>query len=123
MFSFFGKIVKCLQPPQTLHPATSEINDDVPRHFCFSQEQKSQLVELITCPICFHIMEHATSLKCGHSFCNKCFQEWIQTSDTCPTCRARNPKINNSHSILLQMLVDSYVPTPPPPTKEDRNLE
>ena len=118
MFSFFGKMVKCLQPPPP-HP-THEINDDnIPRYFYLGVKQKSQLEEIITCPICFHIMKHATALKCGHGFCNKCFEDWNKTSDTCPTCRGGNPKINNPHSILLQLLVESYVHIPPPPPPQD----
>jgi hypothetical protein len=67
-------------------------------------------------------MKHATALKCGHGFCNKCLEDWNETSDTCPTCRRRKPKINNPHSILLQLLVESYVPIPPPPPPEEDHI-
>ena len=26
--------------------------------------------------------------QCGHEFCSHCMRQWLQTSHTCPTCRA-----------------------------------
>ena len=43
----------------------------------------------LKCPICLIIFIDPVILKCGHSFCNFCIQQWRNTSSDCPECRGR----------------------------------
>ena len=44
--------------------------------------------EVAACPVCFRVLEIPTS-GCpeGHLCCRACYTTWLETNDTCPTCR------------------------------------
>eukprot|EP00054_Salpingoeca_dolichothecata_P009766 m.54978 g.54978 ORF g.54978 m.54978 type:complete len:374 (-) comp18573_c0_seq2:10-1131(-) len=47
------------------------------------------LTDQIQCAICLDDMKQATiSSKCGHRFCKKCIEEWVDREHNCSTCRA-----------------------------------
>jgi len=42
------------------------------------------------CPICCMVLEDPRqTLKCYHTFCSKCIQEWMKRESNCPFCRQR----------------------------------
>ncbi|EPB74648.1 zinc finger, C3HC4 type [Ancylostoma ceylanicum] len=41
----------------------------------------------VKCPICLDIMVQACALRCGHSFCELCLDEAVNSDDRCPECR------------------------------------
>ncbi|VDM77029.1 unnamed protein product [Strongylus vulgaris] len=41
----------------------------------------------IKCPICLDVMVQASTLRCGHSFCELCLDEAVNYDDRCPECR------------------------------------
>ena len=50
----------------------------------------SSLNTLESCVICLEDFKNGnsvTKLKCGHSFCTECIEEWFLKSTTCPHCR------------------------------------
>ena len=57
-------------------------------HRHFKKIQAISEVEL-KCPICLIIFINKVLLKCGHSFCDFCIQQWRRTSMDCPECRNR----------------------------------
>ena len=48
---------------------------------------ESDTMTIDDCPICFEIA--STTTACGHLFCSKCLDRWVQTNPTsgCPLCR------------------------------------
>lgn len=43
----------------------------------------------LLCGICANVLEDAVITPCGHSYCLRCLETWLDSSetDTCPTCR------------------------------------
>lgn len=41
------------------------------------------------CPICYEVLDKATTTTCKHTFCLECLRHWLQTANTCPCCRAK----------------------------------
>lgn len=39
------------------------------------------------CKICLLVLEDPIKMECGHYFCQTCIQHWVQSQQTCPTCR------------------------------------
>ena len=40
------------------------------------------------CTICLEEFDNETyTLKCKHTYCKKCIQEWLEEHTTCPLCR------------------------------------
>ncbi|XP_051014052.1 E3 ubiquitin-protein ligase RNF135 [Acomys russatus] len=73
--------------------------------------------EDLSCIICQELLDCATTLPCGHSFCLRCLQDtWVSQQAgvdgcpwACPLCRegpAAKPKLHKN--TLLQDLVDKY---------------
>lgn len=42
----------------------------------------------VTCPICFNLIDSAYMTECGHSFCQKCIQNFIKSKNQCPKCNS-----------------------------------
>ena len=58
----------------------------------FPTATEEQLVECDhQCIICRDDMPEGRVLPCGHIFHFTCLRQWLQTSGTCPTCRAEIP--------------------------------
>ena len=58
----------------------------------FPSATKEQLIECDhQCIICRDDMPEGRVLPCGHIFHFTCLRQWLQTSGTCPTCRAEIP--------------------------------
>jgi Ubiquitin-conjugating enzyme/Zinc finger, C3HC4 type (RING finger) len=69
----------------------------------FSPEADSNLL----CVVCLNVLEDASWLKCGHTFCDGCIEDL--RSDSCPTCRKRDVKKNALPNILIRGLVDNLM--------------
>jgi len=49
----------------------------------FRELAESQL----QCAVCSELFVEATSINCGHTFCNYCITEWMKKKANCPVCR------------------------------------
>ena len=44
--------------------------------------------ETLECPICGDtILRECLVTKCGHKYCGKCINEWLENNNSCPYCR------------------------------------
>ena len=76
-----------------------------------SEETLSQVARLkdeFTCPICLDYFIRASTLPCGHSFCNHCVLRSLRTTLTCPVCRVcvEKPPVR---SVALENAVSQIV--------------
>ena len=101
MFAFFRKTPVSPPPTDTL--------------FNISTPDGHELVDSLTCVICFDIMTEPVVLGCGHCTCASCWNDWKETEPnvTCPTCRAPNPPGMPLQSEILRVLARSLVLTQP----------
>ncbi|MBM3931102.1 MAG: hypothetical protein FJ336_07505, partial [Sphingomonadales bacterium] len=45
--------------------------------------------ETLECPICRDtILIECLVTKCGHKYCGKCINQWLEENSSCPYCRA-----------------------------------
>jgi len=45
--------------------------------------------ETLECPICRDtILTECLVTKCGHKYCDKCINQWLENNSACPYCRA-----------------------------------
>lgn len=69
--------------------------------------------EELTCSICTELFIKAVTLKCSHTFCKYCINQWCNTKSICPICRTRitgeNPTliINN---FVEKVTIFCYLP-------------
>lgn len=52
-----------------------------------------------TCDICYEPMETPTRTTCRHYYCLECLTTWLETNNTCPSCRTKlfdGPDIDES---------------------------
>ncbi|XP_067865817.1 E3 ubiquitin-protein ligase TRIM69-like [Heterodontus francisci] len=57
-------------------------------------EQAVRFNEDLLCPICIEVLRNATTLDCGHSYCQPCITEFWDSQEptvSCPECRAVFP--------------------------------
>jgi hypothetical protein len=65
------------------------------------------------CSICFNHFSLNTDLKCGHQFCRKCLNKWVNTKNvkyvcaeedkfiTCPVCRVVYRKLDDMYRPII----------------------
>ncbi|MBM3931312.1 MAG: hypothetical protein FJ336_08590, partial [Sphingomonadales bacterium] len=45
--------------------------------------------EKLECPICMDVIQNECLVtKCGHKYCGKCINQWLEENSSCPYCRA-----------------------------------
>ncbi|KAL2097162.1 hypothetical protein ACEWY4_006369 [Coilia grayii] len=75
---------------------------------------KSQLKQLLTCPVCQDIFMDPRQLPCGHSLCLQCLEGMLASRPLlqpfcCPNCRAHfGPLIGVHKSYTLHSIVEDY---------------
>uniref|UniRef100_A0A8C0X994 E3 ubiquitin-protein ligase TRIM38 n=1 Tax=Castor canadensis TaxID=51338 RepID=A0A8C0X994_CASCN len=71
--------------------------------------------EIATCSICFNLMTHPMSIKCGHTFCQSCIEGFCKKLSqrqeglnifNCPLCRVRFTKNNLWYNRDLGKIVE-----------------
>ena len=63
----------------------------------------------LTCSICVGVLEKAIITPCGHSFCEKCLQIWLErpNTSTCPSCRTQITAMEMIPVLALRGMVES----------------
>lgn len=65
-----------------------------------SETLKELRKRALQCPVCFDTIKTPTSTLCGHVFCAKCIQGWVQKNKRCPTCN-KPMQMKHMHPIYL----------------------
>ena len=69
------------------------MNDYYPKYIMQSRktfEYKHSTNDIKECAVCLEDFENGksvTKLKCGHIFCAKCIEDWLEENVSCPCCR------------------------------------
>ncbi|KAL0993244.1 hypothetical protein UPYG_G00105140 [Umbra pygmaea] len=72
----------------------------------------SVLEDELTCPVCCEIFQYPVVLKCSHSFCRACLQQyWNQKKSKreCPVCRMRCSLAEPTVSLVLKNVADTFL--------------
>ncbi|KAJ8357783.1 hypothetical protein SKAU_G00205770 [Synaphobranchus kaupii] len=72
----------------------------------------SLLEEELSCPVCTDIFRDPVVLRCSHSFCKACLQQyWEQkgSSRECPVCRRRSSKDQPLLSLSLRNTCEAFL--------------
>ena len=70
----------------------------------------------LVCPVCIDIIDQATLLNCGHTFCRECLKEIYDLHGarlSCPVCRAKTKLTEKGveglpRNVIINSLVDDY---------------
>ncbi|XP_061110464.1 zinc-binding protein A33-like [Conger conger] len=67
--------------------------------------------ELICCSVCFDIFKEPVVLKCSHSFCRVCLEQYWEekSSRECPICRREASMEEPPINLALRSIVESYL--------------
>ena len=53
----------------------------------------------LQCPVCSEVIVGATTINCGHTFCEFCLHEWQKKKSNCPLCRT-----DIKHKVAVRIL-------------------
>lgn len=77
-----------------------------------SNRSGSMLEEELSCPICCEIFKDPVVLKCSHSFCRACLQEFWNKKKArreCPICRRKCSLTEPTVSLALKNVADTFL--------------
>jgi len=75
------------------------------------ERENSDLLQELTCTVCFDVYYEPTTLRCGHTFCRECIEKSISRKKECPICREVNTSIYlPKPSILLRNICKQHFP-------------
>lgn len=77
-----------------------------------SSRSVSTLEEELSCPVCCEIFKDPVVLKCSHSFCRACLQEFWNKKKTrreCPICRSKCSLTEPTVSLALKNVSDTFL--------------
>lgn len=89
----FAQLLRAAMRRGLLHSSNAAPKGALEKNTETPLEGDPQLVENPTCSICledFDISDLSTVAKtktCGHLFCKRCLQNWLQVNRNCPLCR------------------------------------
>lgn len=70
------------------------------------------LEEELSCPVCCEIFKEPVVLKCSHSFCRACLQEFWNKKKArreCPICRRKCSLTEPTVSLALKNVADTFL--------------
>lgn len=84
----------------------------VTRPRAVSSHSGSMLEEELSCPICCEIFKDPVVLKCSHSFCRICLQQFWSKKKArreCPVCRRKCSLTEPTVSLALKNVADTFL--------------
>ncbi|BFZ11815.1 hypothetical protein BsWGS_14855 [Bradybaena similaris] len=79
--SLMAELVECRRLTDEAEQQAREVKDGILANYAELMDATVQ------CSICTEYFVQATSLNCGHVFCNLCIKEWMHIKRQCPNCR------------------------------------
>lgn len=76
----------------------------------FEETMGSRLEETLRCSVCQDIFQEPVFLKCRHSFCKSCLQEWWSRNrrPECPLCRTISPEWDPPVNMPLKSVCEAF---------------
>uniref|UniRef100_A0A3B4WP77 RING-type E3 ubiquitin transferase n=1 Tax=Seriola lalandi dorsalis TaxID=1841481 RepID=A0A3B4WP77_SERLL len=77
-----------------------------------SSRSGSMLEEELSCPVCCEIFKEPVVLKCSHSFCRACLQQFWNKKKArreCPVCRRKCSLTEPTVSLALKNVADTFL--------------
>ncbi|XP_077591093.1 E3 ubiquitin-protein ligase TRIM39-like [Stigmatopora nigra] len=77
-----------------------------------SSRSSSMLEEELSCPVCCEIFKEPVVLKCSHSFCRACLQQFWNKKKArreCPVCRRKCSLTEPTVSLSLKNVADTFL--------------
>ncbi|CAB1449754.1 unnamed protein product [Pleuronectes platessa] len=77
-----------------------------------SSRSGSMLEEELSCPVCCEIFREPVVLKCSHSFCRACLQQFWNKKKArreCPVCRSKCSLLEPTVSLVLKNVADTFL--------------
>nr|XP_046270632.1 E3 ubiquitin-protein ligase TRIM35 [Scatophagus argus] len=77
-----------------------------------SSRSGSMLEEELSCPVCSEIFKEPVVLKCSHSFCRACLQQFWNKKKArreCPVCRRKCSLTEPTVSLVLKNVADTFL--------------
>lgn len=82
------------------------------RPHAVSSRSSSMLEEELSCPVCCEIFREPVVLKCSHSFCRACLQQFWNKKKArreCPICRRKCSLTEPTVSLALKNVADTFL--------------
>lgn len=70
---------------------------------------KKELIECLTCEICFMLLFEPITTPCQHTFCAKCLQRSLDHNPKCPLCRQTMPPFSYFQDHPLNKVLQSLL--------------
>ncbi|XP_037112682.1 tripartite motif-containing protein 35 [Syngnathus acus] len=99
------------QPGKLSFLQTSKANTAL-RPRAVSSRSSSVLEEELSCPVCCEIFKEPVVLKCSHSFCRACLQQFWNKKKArreCPICRRKCSLTEPTVSLALRNVADTFL--------------
>nr|XP_057905248.1 E3 ubiquitin-protein ligase TRIM39 [Doryrhamphus excisus] len=99
------------QPGKLSFLQTSKVNSSL-RPRAVSSRSGSVLEEELSCPVCCEIFKEPVVLKCSHSFCRACLQQFWNKKKArreCPICRRKCSLTEPTVSLALKNVADTFL--------------
>lgn len=77
-----------------------------------SSRSGSMLEDELSCPVCCEIFKEPVVLKCSHSFCRACLQQFWNKKKArreCPVCRRKCSLTEPTVSLVLKNVADTFL--------------
>lgn len=94
------------------------------RQRAVSSRSGSMLEQELSCPICCEIFQDPVVLKCSHSFCRDCLQQFWNKKKArreCPVCRRKCSLTQPTVSLALKNVADTFLKEQERRTGSDRS--
>jgi len=76
---------------------------------CDKEEtENADLLQELTCTLCFDLFYEPTTLRCGHTFCFECIQKSISRKNECPICREVNTYLPKASVVLRNICKQNF---------------
>uniref|UniRef100_A0AAZ1X007 Tripartite motif containing 35-12 n=1 Tax=Oreochromis aureus TaxID=47969 RepID=A0AAZ1X007_OREAU len=99
------------QPLKLTFFQSSKLNSSL-RPRAVSSQSGSMLEDELSCPICCEIFKEPVVLKCSHSFCRACLQQFWNKKKArreCPVCRRKCSLTEPTVSLALKNVADTFL--------------